>query len=55
MEPNREQLAELTRLVDAGQLRVEVDSVFPLDAAPSAFARSMQRGKRGKVILHVEE
>ena len=55
VEPNREQLAELTRLVDAGQLRVEVDSVFPLDAAPSAFARSMQRGKRGKVILHVEE
>jgi NADPH:quinone reductase-like Zn-dependent oxidoreductase len=55
VEPNREQLVELGRLVDAGELRVEVDSVFPLEAAPAAFTRSIERGKRGKVVLRIPD
>ena len=55
VEPNREQLRELARLVDAGELRVEIDSVFPLEAAPEAFTRSMQRGKQGKVVLRISD
>ena len=55
VEPNRAQLVELAGLVDAGELRSLVDSVFPLDEAPSAFARSMEPGKRGKVVLRVVE
>ena len=55
VEPNRAQLVELAGLVDAGELRSLVDSVFPLDEAPAAFARSMEPGKRGKVVLRVVE
>jgi NADPH:quinone reductase-like Zn-dependent oxidoreductase len=40
-------------LVDAGELRPEVDSVFPLTEARAAFERVAARGKRGKVVLEV--
>lgn len=53
VEPNREQLVELARLVDGGELRPAIDEVFPLDEARAAFERSMGRGKRGKVVLRV--
>jgi NADPH:quinone reductase-like Zn-dependent oxidoreductase len=53
VEPNREQLAELGRLADGGELRPLVDSVFPLAEFRAAFERSMQPGKRGKVVLRV--
>ena len=53
VEPDREQLVELTALVDAGELRAEVDSVFPLSEAQAAFERLAARGKRGKVVLEV--
>jgi hypothetical protein len=39
--------------VDAGELRAEVDSVFPLTEARAAFERVAGRGKRGKVVLEV--
>jgi NADPH:quinone reductase-like Zn-dependent oxidoreductase len=55
VEPNREQLVELAGLADRGELRPLVDSVFPLGEAQAAFARSMERGKRGKVVLRVHE
>jgi len=51
VEPDHQQLRELTALVDAGELRVEVDSVFPLTEARAAFERVAARGKRGKVVL----
>ena len=53
VEPDHEQLLELTTLVDAGELRAEVDSVFPLTEARAAFERVAGRGKRGKVVLEV--
>jgi NADPH:quinone reductase-like Zn-dependent oxidoreductase len=53
VEPDREQLLELRTLVDAGELRVEVDSVFPLTEAVAAFERVAGHGKRGKVVLEV--
>jgi NADPH:quinone reductase-like Zn-dependent oxidoreductase len=53
VEPDREQLAELTRLADIGALRVDVDSVFPLAEARAAFERVQARGKRGKVVLEI--
>jgi NADPH:quinone reductase-like Zn-dependent oxidoreductase len=53
VEPHREQLVELAGLADRGALRPLIDSVFPLSEAPAAFARSMEPGKRGKVILRV--
>jgi NADPH:quinone reductase-like Zn-dependent oxidoreductase len=53
VEPSREQLVELARLVDTGELRPEIDSIFPLAEARAAFTRSAARGKRGKVVLRV--
>jgi NADPH:quinone reductase-like Zn-dependent oxidoreductase len=55
VEPNREQLGEMGRLADGGELRALVDSVFPLGEAREAFERSMQPGKRGKVVLRVAD
>jgi NADPH:quinone reductase-like Zn-dependent oxidoreductase len=55
VEPNREQLAELARLADAGKLQVAIDSVFPLAEARAAFERVQARGKRGKVVLEVQD
>jgi NADPH:quinone reductase-like Zn-dependent oxidoreductase len=53
VEPDREQLAELGRLADEGELVPAIDSTFPLDDAREAFERVAARGKRGKVVLDV--
>jgi NADPH:quinone reductase-like Zn-dependent oxidoreductase len=53
VEPNREQLVEIARLVDEGVLRPAIDSVFPLAEAAAAFERSLAGGKRGKVVIRV--
>jgi NADPH:quinone reductase-like Zn-dependent oxidoreductase len=53
VEPSREQLGELARLVDEGDVRPAIDSVFPLSEARAAFERVMMRGKRGKVVLQI--
>ena len=51
VEPSRDQLIELARLVDEGIVRPLVDSVFPLADARRAFERVEMSGKRGKVVL----
>jgi NADPH:quinone reductase-like Zn-dependent oxidoreductase len=53
VEPDHEQLLELRTLADAGELRAEVDSVFPLTEALAAFERVAGHGKHGKVVLQV--
>lgn len=55
VESNREQLIEMTRLAEAGDLVPAIDSVFPLADARSAFERAQASGKRGKVVLRVSE
>jgi NADPH:quinone reductase-like Zn-dependent oxidoreductase len=55
VEPNRDQLAELARLVDEGVVKPLIDSVFPLAEARSAFARLIEPHKRGKVVLRIGE
>jgi NADPH:quinone reductase-like Zn-dependent oxidoreductase len=42
VEPNRGQLLEIARLVENGELRVMIDSVFSLRDARRAFARTME-------------
>ena len=53
VEPNRDQLDELARLADHGQLRVLVDSTYSLADAREAFERSLDRSGLGKVVLQV--
>ena len=51
--PNRDQLTSLARLADLGELRPPNVEVFPLTSAREAFARSLERGRRSKVVLEV--
>jgi NADPH:quinone reductase-like Zn-dependent oxidoreductase len=53
VEPSREQLVELARLLDGGELRVAIDSTFALSEATAAFERSLASGKHGKVVIRV--
>ncbi len=55
VEPNREQLIEIARLADGGELRPLVDTVFPLRDGLAAFVRVMEPGKRGKVVLRIAD
>jgi NADPH:quinone reductase-like Zn-dependent oxidoreductase len=51
VQPNRDQLTSIARLIEAGDLRAPAVEVFPLTAAREAFAHSLERGVRGKVVL----
>ena len=53
VEPNREQLRSIARLVDAGELRPPSVDIFQLTSAREAFARSLERGRPRKVVLDV--
>ena len=55
VEPNRAQLLQVARLVDSGELRPKIDSIFSLAEARAAFARGAARGKHGKVVLRVTD
>ena len=53
VEPRREQLAEIARMADAGELHPTPVEVYPLAAARDAFAHSLERGRRRKVVLEM--
>jgi NADPH:quinone reductase-like Zn-dependent oxidoreductase len=53
VEPDRNQLVELARLAEAGELVPAIDSTFPLERTRDAFDRVAAHGKRGKVVLDV--
>ncbi len=53
VEPNRAQLEEIGRMIDAGRLRVFVDTVLPLDQARQAFEQGLKGHSRGKMVLRV--
>lgn len=53
VRPDAADLAELVGLVDAGQLRIEVEDTFPLPAAARAHERSQEGHVRGKLVLQV--
>ncbi|MFD8284731.1 NADP-dependent oxidoreductase [Streptomyces solisilvae] len=50
---NGAQLAELGRLLDAGTVRVAVDSTFPLAEARAAHERAARGHIQGKIVLTV--
>jgi NADPH:quinone reductase-like Zn-dependent oxidoreductase len=53
VEVNHVQLTAIARLADGGELRPPSVEIFPLASARKAFARSLERGRRGKVVLAV--
>jgi NADPH2:quinone reductase len=50
---NRPRLEALRRLVEAGQLRPQIEAVLPLDRAREALARVAGRHTRGKIVLQI--
>ena len=46
-------LAELARRIDAGEMRPVVDAVFPLERAAEAIARLESGEVRGKVVIAI--
>ncbi len=55
VRPSSEGLAELGRMADAGQLRVPVAEVLPLEELAAAFARSREGHVRGKLVISVSD
>jgi len=53
VEPNREELDQITELVESGGLRLPPHVVFPLDEAAAAFEASLDRAHRGKVVFSI--
>lgn len=53
VRPSAEDLAELARLVDAGEMRVVVDRVLPVEQAAAAQRLSQEGHLHGKLILTV--
>ena len=51
VEPNREQLDQVTELVQAGGLTLVPHEEFPFDEATAAFEASLDRTHRGKVVF----
>jgi NADPH:quinone reductase-like Zn-dependent oxidoreductase len=55
VEPNRDQLVELARLAEQGDLRPAIGEVVPLVDARSAFERSERDRRPGKIVLRVAD
>ena len=53
VEPSRTQLNELSRLIDAGDIRPTVEAVLPLHQAREAYERGIREHPRGKLVLAV--
>lgn len=48
-----EDIAELTRLIEAGQLRPVIDRTFPLEEVPAALRYLDEKRARGKLVITV--
>jgi NADPH:quinone reductase-like Zn-dependent oxidoreductase len=51
--PQRAELIEIARLVDAGRLRPIVETVVPLAQARAAYQLGASGHRRGKIVLRV--
>lgn len=53
VKPSRWELIEISRLIDGGHVRPNVEAVFPLERAREAFKKGLSRHVRGKFVLKV--
>ncbi|MES9542102.1 zinc-binding dehydrogenase [Actinomadura sp. NPDC000600] len=53
VEPDHHALAQIAALAEAGRLRAEIDSVFPLEEAAKAHERGETGRVTGKIVLTV--
>jgi NADPH:quinone reductase-like Zn-dependent oxidoreductase len=55
VEPNRAELDELSRRIEAGELRPIIGQVLPLADGRDAFAAKQRHAVPGKIVLQVDE
>jgi len=55
VEPDRDQLEEMAKLIDVGSLKVVIAGVFPLERTREAFELGAQGHNRGKIVLQVRD
>ncbi len=55
VQANPEQLSKISNLIDSGQLKVEIDSVFRLEDIAQAHERSESGHTRGKIVIQVQD
>ncbi len=53
-QPSAELLGRITRFVDAGQLKVVIDHIYPLEQAALALEQVEHGHVRGKVVLRID-
>jgi NADPH:quinone reductase-like Zn-dependent oxidoreductase len=53
VEPNREHLIQIGTLIDAGQMRPIIETVFPVSQARQAYEQGAKGHTRGKIVLRV--
>jgi NADPH:quinone reductase-like Zn-dependent oxidoreductase len=54
VEPNREQLVEIAKSLDAGTLKTFVKFVVPFEKSPAAYANELKpTGKVGKMVISI--
>ena len=54
-QPRQEWLQEIARLIDAGQVKVFINKVFPLEQVVEAHRQSESWHVRGKLVLEVQK
>ncbi len=55
VEPSRTQLVEVGKLLEAGKLRPVLDTVLPVSAATEAYAGTVARQGRGKLVISTRQ
>jgi NADPH:quinone reductase-like Zn-dependent oxidoreductase len=55
VEPDRDQLKEMAKLIDTGSLKSIVAAVLPLARARDAFEMGLKGHTRGKIVLQVRD
>jgi NADPH:quinone reductase-like Zn-dependent oxidoreductase len=53
VQPNSRQLTEITQLIDAGKIKLNVETVFPLTDVQKAHDLGQKGQIRGKIVLQV--
>lgn len=54
-QTNTTRLTRLSKLVDGGKIKVNIDKIFPLDSVREAFTYQEKVRPRGKVVLEIKE
>lgn len=55
VQPNSGQLSKISKLIDSGDIKIEIDSIYQLDDVAKAHEKSESGHTRGKIVLQIQE